>query len=234
MVNKVTRHHSQRDFPFNNFNTELHTALAQGLSLTSFIRNELESAMNQMLQSELTIFLDYEQYDPIGYNSGNSLNRSYTRTVKTKYGDVHLTIPRDRIGAFNQQTIPPYKCQTDDLETTILQLYSKRITTSEIADLIEKMYGHAYTPQTVSSITQVIEHSVSEFHQRPPSKRYIAIYGEATYLNVHRDSFSKEVLDHRPLSTEKLHAGQFDSKRSTVYTNFFFCYTILNIQIEIV
>lgn len=177
-----------------NFNTELYTALAQGISLDTFIRSELEIAMNQLLQTELTVFLDYERYDPIGYNSGNSRNGNYTRTVKTKYGEVCLTIPRDRNGDFNQQTIPPYKRQTDDLETTILQLYSKGITTSEITDLIEKMYGHAYTPQTVSSITQAIETSVDEFHKRLLSKRYLAVYGDSTYLNVRRDSVSKEAL----------------------------------------
>lgn len=177
-----------------NFNTELYTALAQGISLDTFIRSELEIAMNQLLQTELTVFLDYERYDPVGYNSGNSRNGNYTRTVKTKYGEVCLTIPRDRNGEFNQQTIPPYKRQTDDLETTILQLYSKGITTSEIADLIEKMYGHAYTPQTVSSITQAIETSVDEFHKRSLSKRYLAVYGDSTYLNVRRDSVSKEAL----------------------------------------
>lgn len=177
-----------------NFNTELYTALAQGISLDTFIRSELEIAMNQLLQTELTVFLDYERYDPIGYNSGNSRNGNYTRTVKTKYGEVCLTIPRDRNGDFNQQTIPPYKRQTDDLETTILQLYSKGITTSEIADLIEKMYGHAYTPQTVSYITQAIETSVDEFHKRLLSKRYLAVYGDSTYLNVRRDSVSKEAL----------------------------------------
>ena len=89
--------------------------------------------MNQLLQKELTVFLDYERYDRVGYNSGNCRNGNYTRTVKTKYGEVCLTIPRDRNGEFNQQSIPTSKRQTDDLETTILQLYSKGITTFEIA-----------------------------------------------------------------------------------------------------
>lgn len=46
--------------------------------------------------------------------------------------------------------IVPYKRNTDDLETTILHLYSKEITTSEIADLIKKLYGHAYSKQIIS------------------------------------------------------------------------------------
>ena len=53
-------------------------------------------------------------------------------------------MPHDRKGLFHSQTVDRYKRRRDDLETTILQLYAKGITTSEISDLIEKMYGHAY------------------------------------------------------------------------------------------
>lgn len=89
---------------------------------------------------------------------------------------------------------PPYSRRTDDLETTILQLYSKGITTSEIADLIEKMYGHAYSSQTISNITQCVEEQVEAYHQRPLAKRYVEIYGDATYLSVRRDTVAKEAL----------------------------------------
>ncbi|OZS36500.1 hypothetical protein CG820_10905, partial [Enterococcus faecium] len=49
---------------------------------------------------------------------------------------------------FSQQTLPAYKRTNDSLETTIIQLFQKGITMSEISELIEKMYGHHYTPQT--------------------------------------------------------------------------------------
>ena len=107
------------------------------------IRKEIEIALNQLLLTELTTFLDYEKHDVIGYNSGNSHNGYYSRTIDTKYGEIAVTVPRDRNGVFKQQTIPAYDRRTDSLETTTLQLYSKGITTTEIADLIEKMYGHA-------------------------------------------------------------------------------------------
>ena len=178
----------------NHFSTQLTKALSQGYSIDEIIRQEIESTINQLLKTELTVFLDYERYDPIGYNSGNSRNGSYTRQFQTKYGEITVEVPRDRNGEFTQQTIPAYKRRSDDLETTILQLYSKGITTSEIADLIEKMYGHAYTAQTISNITQVVEEHVEAFHQRTLNKRYIAIYCDATYLNVRRDSVSKEAL----------------------------------------
>ena len=146
------------------------------------------------MKTELTNFLDYEPYDTGGGNTGNSRNGYYARTITTRYGDIEVQIPRDCNGEFKQQTIKPYKRNTDDLETTILQLYSKGITTSEISDLIEKMYGHAYTPATISNISRAVEDHVKEFHERDLNKHYAVIYMDATYLNVRRDSVSKEAL----------------------------------------
>ena len=40
---------------------------------------------------------------------------------------------------------PDYKQHEDVLENMIIKLYSKGITTREIADLIEKMYGSHYS-----------------------------------------------------------------------------------------
>lgn len=178
----------------SHFTTRLLSAVASGQDIDKLFCQELELAVNELLKTELTSFLDYEKYDPIGYNSGNSRNGYYSRFLKTKYGEIQVQIPRDRHGEFNQQTISPYKRQTNDLETTVLQLYSKGITTAEIADLIEKMVGHAYTPATISNMTKLVEENVKQFHERPLNRRYTVIYCDATYLNVRRDSVNKEAL----------------------------------------
>ena len=81
--------------------------------------------------------------------------------LKVKYGELNLEVPRDRNGAFNTQTISSYQRQTDGLEATVVQLYEKGITTNEIADLIEKMYGAHYTPQTVPNLTKVVDQQVN-------------------------------------------------------------------------
>jgi putative transposase len=98
------------------------------------------------------------------------------------------------MGNFDQQLIPDYTRRTDDLETTIITLYRKGITTREIADLIEKLYGHHYSPATVSNITEAVQSQVIRFHNRALSERYVVIYMDATYLNVRRDSVAKEPL----------------------------------------
>lgn len=180
-----------------NLNTELMKTLLENKSLDEFFRAHLEEAVNNLLQNELTAFLGYEKYNSKGIGSGNSRNGSYKRSLDTKYGKLDLVIPRDRNGEFDQQLIPEYSRRTDDLETTIITLYRKGITTRQISDLIEKIYGHYYTPATVSNISKAVQEQVDAFHNRQLSERYVVIYMDATYLNIRRDSVAKEPLhDH--------------------------------------
>ena len=178
----------------SELNTELMTALLKNESLDDVFRSHLETAVNEVLKIELTAFLGYEKSSTLGYNTGNSRNGFYERDLDTSYGKIHVRVPRDRAGLFEQQLIPDYARRTDELETTIITLYRKGITTREISDLIEKIYGHHYSPATMSNISKSLKDQVETFHHRPLSKRYVAIFMDATYLSVRRDSVAKEPL----------------------------------------
>ncbi|MCA6736262.1 MULTISPECIES: transposase, partial [Enterococcus] len=65
---------------------------------------------------------------------------------------------------------------------------------SEIADLIEKMYGHHYTPQTMSNITKSFTEEVTAFKGRELHDRYAAIYMDATYIPLKRKTVAKEAI----------------------------------------
>ncbi len=65
---------------------------------------------------------------------------------------------------------------------------------SEIADLIEKMYGHHYTPQTMSNMTKVLTEEVNAFKSRALNDKYVAIFMDATYIPLKRQTVSKEAI----------------------------------------
>lgn len=56
----------------SHFNTRLLSVIATGQHIDEIFCAEVESAVNELFKTELTVFLDYEKYDPIGYNTGNS------------------------------------------------------------------------------------------------------------------------------------------------------------------
>ena len=162
--------HRKEDFPMNDFTTEIVQTLVTKGDLNELFRSHLERAVNTLLlRTELTAFLEYEKYDRTGFNSGNSRNGSYSRSIKTEYGELTL-------------------------ETTIIHLFEKGVTMSEIADLIEKMYGHHYTPQTMSNMTKVLTEEVNAFKVRTLNDKYVAIFMDATYIPLKRQTVSKEAI----------------------------------------
>ncbi|KAF1301835.1 IS256 family transposase [Enterococcus sp. JM9B] len=177
-----------------NFTTEIMETLLNKGDLDDLFRRHLELAISALLQAELTVFLDYEKYDRAGFNSGNSRNGNYSRSFKTEYGELNLVIPRDRNGDFSQPTLPAYKRTNDSLETTIIQLFQKGITMSEISDLIEKMYGHYYTPQTISNRSKIVSEDVSAFKERTLEAKYSVIFMDATHIPLKRQTVSKEAV----------------------------------------
>ncbi|MFB5472691.1 IS256 family transposase [Enterococcus faecium] len=177
-----------------NFTTEIMETLINKGDLDELFRCHLELAVNSLLQAELTAFLDYEKYDRAGFNSGNSRNGNYSRSFRTEYGELNLVIPRDRNGKFSQQTLPAYKRTNDSLETTIIQLFQKGITMSEISELIEKMYGHHYTPQTISNMTKIVSEDIIAFKERSLESRYSVIFMDATHIPLKRQTVSKEAV----------------------------------------
>lgn len=177
-----------------NFTTEIMETLINKGDLDELFRCHLELAVNSLLQAELTAFLDYEKHDRAGFNSVNSRNGNYLRSFRTEYGELNLVIPRDRNGKFSQQTLPAYKRTNDSLETTIIQLFQKGITMSEISELIEKMYGHHYTPQTISNMTKIVSEDIIAFKERSLESRYSVIFMDATHIPLKRQTVSKEAV----------------------------------------
>ena len=177
----------------NQFNKELANVLLSHGDLKEVFRKQLQDTLNTLLQAELTSVLGYDPYDRQGFNSGNSRNGQYFRQIDSEYGKLSICVPRDRKSEFKANLIPPYSRRVDALETTIIQLYEKGITTREIADLIEKMYGTHYSPTTISNITAIVEDQVTAYHQRRfSSTDYVCLFLDATYVPLRRNTVQKE------------------------------------------
>ncbi len=106
-----------------DFNTEFIQTLFNPAT-TELFRSELEAAINALLKTELAAFLGYEKHDSDGWNTGNSRNGYYKRTLATRYGELHLEVPRDRNGDFHSPTLPRYLQHTNALETRLSSFIS--------------------------------------------------------------------------------------------------------------
>ena len=97
-----------------------------------------------------------------------------------------MNIPSDRNGNFSPALIHSYGRRDDHLEEMVLKLYQTGVTTREISDIIERMYGHHYSPATISNISKVTQENVAAFHERSLEANYSVLFLDGTYLPLRR------------------------------------------------
>lgn len=89
------------------------------------IKKIIKASFEGMLDAELTEHLGYEKYSPAGKNTGNSRNGKTHKTLKNDYGEIELTVPRDRNGSFEpvivkKYEIPLWILSLEDLNTNLI------------------------------------------------------------------------------------------------------------------
>lgn len=111
--------------------------------------------MNDLMKVELDSVLGYQKYSWETDDSDNCRNGSYQCIFDTEYGSVELNVPRDRKNELNTTLFDAYQRRSHWLEDMVISLYQKGSTPFEFCELIEKLYSHHYSKQTVSQITEV-------------------------------------------------------------------------------
>ena len=62
--------------------------------------------------------------------------------MRTSFGDVEVSIPRDRKGEFEPQILKKNQSSvSQDIEEKILSMYAKGMTTGDIESHIQDIYG---------------------------------------------------------------------------------------------
>ena len=141
--------------------------------------------MENGLDAELDDELGYSRYDYKNKNTDNSRNGHSSKTLRTSFGDVEVSVPRDRQGEFEPQLLKKNQTSiSQDIEEKILSMYAKGMTTSDIETHIRDIYGVEVSDTTVSRITDKILPIAKEWQQRPLESIYAVVFMDALHYHV--------------------------------------------------
>lgn len=144
--------------------------------------------MEAMLEAEMSEHLGYERYEAKGRNSGNSRNGHSKKKIRTSMGaEAELEVPRDRNGAFEPQIVRKYETSSSELEDKIITMYAKGMSTRDITDALQEMYGMEVSAQTITNITNKVMPLVEAWQSRPLEAIYPIIYLDALYFNLKKE-----------------------------------------------
>jgi putative transposase len=147
--------------------------------------NELTKAvLERSLQTEMTHHLGYESGDPSGRGSGNSRNGSTAKTVTTINGPVDIDVPRDRNGSFEPVIVPKKTRRLNNINSVVLSLYSRGMTTRDIEAHLEEVYGASVSRELISNITEVVVDEIKAWQARPLDEVYPILYIDGLRLRI--------------------------------------------------
>lgn len=156
--------------------------------LTTKLKNLFSGALEKMLEAEMDEHLGYEKNSISGNNSGNSRNGYGKKTIKSEWGESEISVPRDRNGTFEPQTIEKRQTRTDDIETRVLAMYSKGMSTRDIEDHLRDIYGVEASASLISRITDKLMPAVVEWQSRPLESIYPIVFLDGIVFKVRKDS----------------------------------------------
>lgn len=132
-------------------------ARARGEDLTGpdgLLKLLTKTVLETALEEEMSDHLGYDKHAVEGRNRGNSRNGTRSKTVLTdSVGPIEIDVPRDRDGSFEPVVVPKRQRRLGDVDTVVLSLYAKGLTTGEISAHFAEVYGASVSKDTVSRIT---------------------------------------------------------------------------------
>ena len=153
-----------------------------------YFNSIFKQGIEEMLKAELDEHLGYSKHAKDGYNSGNSRNGSFSKTVATEnIGDIVLNIPRDRNAEFEPHIIPKGQTISSKNEDAILGMYSRGMTVSDVCYQVRDIYGLEISETTVSNITERIMDLAKEWQQRSLDSVYFAVWMDGIVLKIRED-----------------------------------------------
>ena len=107
--------------------------------------------------------------DHLGYEkSERSDNDDYrngykSKTVKSSIGEVEFQVPQNRKATFELQVVKKGQKAISDIDHKIISIYVKEMTTRQISDPIEDIYGFDVSEVFISDVTDKILPQIEEW-----------------------------------------------------------------------
>ena len=114
----------------------------------------------------------------------NRRNGRSKKTVRSDSGELTIATPRDRDSTFEPQLIEKYQRRVPGFDEKILALYAKGMTTRDIQEIVQELYGVEVSPTLISEITADLDAEVAAWRTRPIDPVWPIVYFDGLVIHV--------------------------------------------------
>ena len=158
--------------------------------LNALMRGLMKSALERMLDTEMDVHLGRKNVPALEGPPAppaaprNRRNGRSRKTVQGELGELPIDVPRDRSGTFEPQLIGKYQRRLSGFDDKVLALYAKGLTTRDIQDVVQELYGVEVSAALISQITADLDGEVSLWRARPLEAVWPIVYFDGIVVHV--------------------------------------------------
>ena len=97
---------------------------------------------------------------------------------------MEIDVPQDRKSTFEPQVVKKRQKDISDIDQKIISMYAKGMTTRQISEAIEDIYGFETSEGFISDVTDKILPQIEDWQNRPLDNVYPILYIDAIHYSV--------------------------------------------------
>lgn len=151
---------------------------------------DIQDALKDLLGGTIKEMMEAEMDDHLGYqksersDSDDYRNGYKSKRVNSSYGSMDIDVPQDRKSTFEPQIVKKRQKDISDIDQKIISMYAKGMTTRQISETIEDIYGFETSEGFISDVTDKILPQIEDWQNRPLDEVYPLLYIDAIHYSV--------------------------------------------------
>ena len=160
---------------------------------------DIQDALKDLLGGTIKGMMEAEMDDHLGYSksqryeSDDYRNGYKTKRVNSSYGSMEIDVPQDRRSTFEPQIVKKRQKDISDIDQKIISMYAKGMTTRQISDTIEDIYGFETSEGFISDVTDKIMPQIEDWQNRPLDDVYPVVYIDAIHYYVRDEGIIRKL-----------------------------------------
>lgn len=161
--------------------------------------DDIQEALKDLLGGTLRSMMEAEMDEHLGYQSyARSYNDNYRngtkrKRVRSNYGEFEIDVPQDRNSSFEPQIVKKRQKDISEIDQKIISMYARGLTTRQISEQIEEIYGFECSESFISDVTDKVLQDIEDWQNRPLDEIYPILFIDAVHFSVRDDNIIRKL-----------------------------------------
>ena len=146
-----------------------------------------KALIERCLTAEIDTHFQEQQTETSQDRPKNRRNGHSKKKLKGEFGELEISVPRDRQGEFEPVIVQKRQTKFNGFDDKILSLYARGMTTRDIQEQLQDLYGVEVSHALISNVTEAVEAERKEWQNRTLDEIYPIVFLDALVVKVRHE-----------------------------------------------